>query len=144
MVVQGISVAFLVVATITITLDRIPPAGIPAAAGLSNFVRMTASAFATSIATTMWDSREALHQSRLAEATSVFDPRLQQATQATGPPGADSLQAVELLTRGLVQQAYTLSSLDFFWLSAVLLLPLAALAWLARRPQTVGELPATD
>lgn len=144
MLVQGVSIAFFFVATMTITLDRIPPAGIPAAAGLSNFVRITASAFATSIATTMWDDREVLHQSRLAEATSVFDPRLQQVTQVTGPPGTDTLQALDLLTRGLVQQAYTLSSLDIFWLSAVLLLPLVALVWLARRPQTVSELPATD
>ncbi len=144
MAVQGVSVAFFFVATITITLDRIPPAGIPAAAGLSNFVRITASAFATSIATTMWDSREALHQSRLAEATSAFDPRLQQVTQAAGPLGADTSQTVDLLTRGLIQQSYTLSSLDLFWSSAVLLLPLIALVWFARRPQTVGELPAGD
>ena len=144
MVVQGASIGFFFVAMISITLDRIPHEGLPAATGLSNFVRITASAFATSIATTMWDSREALHQSRLAEATSMFDPRLQQVAGATGQPATDPTQTIAVLTHGLIEQSYMLSSLDLFWVSAWLTLPMVLLLWFTRRPRIVSGVAAGE
>ena len=79
MLLQGAGVAFFFVSVISITLDGITPQRMPAATSISNFLRIVAAAFATSISTTVWDNRASLHQSRLAEASSVFDPKLQQA-----------------------------------------------------------------
>ena len=62
-------------AMITILLDGIPPQRIPLASGLSNFARITGGGFAASIVTTLWDRREALHQSRLADQHHHLQPR---------------------------------------------------------------------
>ena len=50
------------------------PERIPAASGLTNFARITAGAFGTSISTTLWESRAALHHAQLAEAVQPGQP----------------------------------------------------------------------
>ena len=79
LLVQGIAMATFFLAMITILLDGVPPQQIPLASGLSNFARITAGGFAASIVTTVWDRREALHQSRIADQTTIFTPGLSQA-----------------------------------------------------------------
>jgi len=144
MLVQGVAMAFFFVSIVTIQLDGIAPRDIPAATGIGNFLRITAAAFSTSIATTTWDNRAALHQSRLAEATSLYDPRLQQATHAAGSLGLDDQQGLGVLTRGLVEQSYMLSSLDYFRISSILILLLVGLVWFTHRPQVRGAVAAGE
>src|SRR3546814_6388133 len=79
LLVQGVAMSTFFVALLSILLEGVPDSQIPAASGLSNFLRITAGSFATSIVTTTWDRRAVLHQSRLAEASSVYDPSLQHA-----------------------------------------------------------------
>jgi DHA2 family multidrug resistance protein len=134
MLVQGVAMAFFFVSMVTILLDGLPPERIPAASGISNFLRITAAAFSTSIATTTWDNRAALHQSRLAEASSLYDPALQQALARLRDLGLDSQQAVAALTRAMIEQSYLLSSLDYFWISTWLALSMIGLVWFTRRP----------
>ena len=74
LLVQGVSMSTFFVAMLTISLDKIPPERLPSATGISNFCRITAGSFAASIITTAWDRREALHQSRLAEAIGTGVP----------------------------------------------------------------------
>jgi DHA2 family multidrug resistance protein len=59
--IQGVAMAFFFIPLTTITLSGLTPDRIPAAAGLSNFVRITAGAMGTSIATTLWESRATMH-----------------------------------------------------------------------------------
>ncbi len=66
--VQGIAMAFFFVPLINLAMSGLSPDRIPAASGLTNFVRITAGAFGTSIFTTLWDSRAALHHAQLSEA----------------------------------------------------------------------------
>jgi len=74
--VQGIAVGFFFIPLTAITLSGIPPERIAAATGLSNFARITAGAFGTSIATTVWDHRSALRlvgqQAAMLGANDVF------------------------------------------------------------------------
>jgi DHA2 family multidrug resistance protein len=142
MVVQGVAMAFFFVAVISLQLDGIPPQRIPAATSISNFLRITAAAFATSIATTTWDNRAALHQSRLAESSSIYDPTLQHFLATLQGAGLTSDQAVGALTRGMVEQSYMLSSLDIFWASTWLALALVPLVWLTRRPRVASGIAA--
>ena len=72
--VQGMAMGVFFVSMLAISLDRLPPEKVPAASGLSNFLRIVAGGFATSIFTTFWDRREALHQSRLTELVTPYDP----------------------------------------------------------------------
>src|SRR5580698_9580784 len=74
LLVQGIAMATFFLAMITILLDGVPPHRIPLASGLSNFARITAGGFAASLVTTVWDRREALHQSRMTDQTTQFAP----------------------------------------------------------------------
>lgn len=142
MVVQGIAMAFFFVSVITLQLDGIPPQRVPAATSISNFLRITAAAFATSIATTSWENRATLHQSRLAEASDLYDPVLQQSLGALQGQGFSSEQAVGALTRGMIEQSYMLSSLDIFWVSTWLALALVPLVWLTRRPRVASGITA--
>src|SRR5581483_11481496 len=74
LLVQGVAVSTFFVAMLQISLEGIPPEKIPSASGISSFSRITAGGFAASIVTTLWDRREALHQSRLTDSSSIFNP----------------------------------------------------------------------
>jgi MFS transporter, DHA2 family, multidrug resistance protein len=142
LILQGASMAFFFVSVVSIQLDGISPQKMPAATSISNFLRITAAAFSTSIATTLWDDRASLHQSRLAEATSLYDPRLQQALGGLHDLGLNDEQSLGLLTRGMMQQAYTVSALDYFYMSAWVSIGLIVLVWFTRRPRIASGLPA--
>ena len=108
----------------------------PSASGVSNFLRIIAGAFATSITTTFWDRHEALHQTRLAESSSAYSANLQDAVNGLHGLGVNNTgSALGVLSQGLVHQAYLLSSLDYFWISGWLTLAPLVLVWLARRPR---------
>ncbi|HEX9206930.1 MAG TPA: DHA2 family efflux MFS transporter permease subunit [Steroidobacteraceae bacterium] len=142
MLFQGVAMAFFFVSVVTIQLDGIPPQQVPAATGISNFLRITAAAFSTSIVTTTWDNRALLHQSRLAEASSLYDPTLQHSLEVLNGAGLAGDQAVGALTRGMIEQSYMLSSLDIFWASTWIGLALVPLVWLTRRPHVAHGIPA--
>jgi DHA2 family multidrug resistance protein len=76
--VQGFAMGTFFIALLTITFDRLPADKLPAASGLNNFLRITASGFATSLTTTFWDRRESLHQTRLVESLTAFSPAFRQ------------------------------------------------------------------
>ncbi len=67
-IIQGAAVACFFIPLVSITLAGLPPEKIASASGLSNFVRITAGAFGTSISTTLWENRAAMHHAHLAEA----------------------------------------------------------------------------
>jgi DHA2 family multidrug resistance protein len=134
--VMGIGMGSFFVSMVTILLDRLPPERVPAASGVSNFIRIVAGAFATSITTTFWDRHEALHQTRLAESSSAYSPSLQDAVTGLQSLGvSNDHSAIGVLTQGLIHQAYLLSSLDYFWISGWLTIAPLILVWLARRPR---------
>jgi hypothetical protein len=66
-IVQGAAMAFFFVPLVSLILSGLPPDQIPAASGLSNFARILAGSFGTSIATTLWDNRAILHHAQLTE-----------------------------------------------------------------------------
>jgi DHA2 family multidrug resistance protein len=126
-------------------LDGLPPERVPAASGLSNFLRTVASAFATSITTTFWDRHESLHQTHLAESSSVFSPSLQSAVTGLQSAGInDPTAAAGTITQGLVHQAYLLSSLDYFWISGWIALVPLALLFFTRKPTGSAPVVAAE
>ena len=143
LLVQGVAMSTFFLAMLTIALDRIPPERMPSATGLSNFTRIVAGSFAASLITTAWDRREALHQSRLAEAVGAGMP-LRMAREALGRLGLTDAQAIGAVTRQMVGQAYLLASTDLFRLSAWLCLILIVLVWFTRRPTGGGHTVAAD
>lgn len=139
--VQGIGMATFFISFIAITLNGVPSSRVASASGVTNFLRITAGSFATSIVTTLWDRHEAFHQSRLAEHTSVFDPAMQSGLRGIEALGFSYQQALGLLDRTLTVQAYTKAAIDYFWISAWLTASIVAIIWLTRKTAGSGGAP---
>jgi DHA2 family multidrug resistance protein len=130
-VLQGAAMAFFFIPLQAIVFSGLPPERMPSAAGLSNFVRITAGAVGTSLFTTLWENRAALHHAQLAES-------INQASSATTlmlgqlvAGGMSNDQALASINRTIDQQAYTLAVTDVFYMSSVLFVALIAIVWLA-------------
>jgi len=134
--IQGFAMGTFFVAILSILLDGIEPMRVPAASSVAIFCRTIAASFATSIAATMWDRREALHQANLASASSIYDSTATQALQQLQSMGLSETAAIAVLDRQVVGQAYLLASTEFFWLSSVVCAFLIGLIWITRRPRS--------
>jgi DHA2 family multidrug resistance protein len=85
--VQGIAMAGFFIPLVSITLSGLPGHRIPAASGLSNFVRIMCGGIGTSIFETAWDHRNNFHHAQLVEQTNVYNPTFNQAVTQMGKPG---------------------------------------------------------
>ena len=136
-VIQGVAMAFFFIPLMTITMSGITPDRMPAASGLTNFARITAGAMGTSISTTLWESRAALHHSQLAEAVNLASPATQATLSGLAAAGLTPEQALAQINRLVDQQAFMLAVADIFYLSAGLFLLLIPFVWITR-PQAAG------
>jgi DHA2 family multidrug resistance protein len=139
--VQGFAMGLFFVSMLAVIFDGLPQPKIPSASGLSNFLRITAGSFATSLTTTFWDRREALHQTRLSDTISVYAPAYQHSLAQMHQFGLNDQTAAGAMTQALVGQSYLLSSLDLFYLSAWVCVALIPLCFLVRRPAGGGPTP---
>ncbi len=136
-IIQGVAMAFFFIPLLTITLSGLTPDRIPAASGLSNFVRITAGAFGTSIATTVWENRAALHHAQLTESVNVGSLAANSAIAGLAAAGLTPEQGLAQINRLVDQQAFMLAANDVFYASSLLFLLLIPLVWMAR-PQKGG------
>ncbi len=130
--IQGAAVACLFTPLLSVIISGLDPARIPSATGLSNFVRITAGAFGTSITTTLWDNRATLHHAHLTEALTFARPEAAEAGRTIATLGLNTQQTAALLNRFIDQQAFTRAADDIFLGSALLFAALIALVWFAR------------
>jgi DHA2 family multidrug resistance protein len=144
LMVQGIANAAFFIATVTILLDGVPTRDIPLASGLSNFARIIIAGFSVSIVTTLWDRREALHQSRMADLTSGFTPTLNNVLSSLRDLGLSDPAAKAAVSHDMVSQAYLLASVDIFYVSGWLCLAAIVLVWFCRKASGAGGVPALD
>ncbi|WP_028602286.1 DHA2 family efflux MFS transporter permease subunit [Ottowia thiooxydans] len=133
--IQGVAMAFFFIPLVTITLSGIEPSRLPAASGLSNFMRITAGAIGTSVATTMWEDRAAMHHANLAESISHSNQTAMATLEGLQARGMSHDQALSYINGLTTQQAYMLSTQEIFYGSAFLFLLLIPLVWLAKRPK---------
>ena len=141
---QGAAMAFFFIPLTTLTLAGVSPDRIPAAAGLSNFVRITAGAMGTSIATTLWESRAAMHHAHLTEGLVQGQGVFAQTLDGLMAAGLTQMQALAQINRLIDQQAFTRAANDIFLGSAGLFLLLIGLIWLTKRPARTGGAGAAD
>jgi DHA2 family multidrug resistance protein len=131
-VLQGAAMAFFFIPLQAIIFSGLPPQRMPAAAGLSNFVRITAGAVGTSIFTTLWESRANMHHAHLAETISSSNDAATTALAQMSASGYTPEQGMAMVNRLVDQQAYTLAATDLFYLSSVLFVLMIALVWITR------------
>lgn len=144
MLVQGVAMSTFFISMVTISLNGVPAHQVPQASGLSNFSRITAGSFAASLATTLWERSEAMHQTRLAEVVATGGPAWAQAMERLQGMGLSAQQAGMALGQQVVSQAYLLATVDFFRISAWLIVPTIPLVWLTKRALSHGPPPAAD
>jgi len=130
--IQGAAMAVFFIPLMSITLSGLPPERIPAASGLSNFARITAGSFGTSITTTLWDRRATLHHAQLVEHLTPADPAAAQTFANLHASGLGNQQSYALLNRLVDGQAFMLSADDIFYVSGIIFIALIGLVWLAR------------
>jgi DHA2 family multidrug resistance protein len=131
-VLQGAAMAFFFIPLQAILFSGLPPERMPSAAGLSNFVRITAGAVGTSLFTTLWESRAALHHVQLSESVNRGNSAAMQTLEQLTGSGMSNEQALATINRTLDQQAYTMAVTDLFYLSALLFFVLIGVIWLTK------------
>ncbi len=133
--IQGAAMATFFIPLTTLSLSGLRPDRIPAAAGLTNFVRLVCGAFGTSITTTIWDNRAIMHHAHMTEAARPGEPAFDHVMNGLNNMGIDTQHGAALLDQVINQQAYTMSATDFFYISTFIFLLLIGLIWLAK-PKT--------
>ena len=131
-VLQGAAVACFFIPLVSIILSGLPPEKIPSASGLTNFARITAGAFGTSITTTLWEDRATMHHAHLTESINSGSLAAAQTLHNLQGSGLDATQSLATVDRLINAQAYVLSADDIFYASAVIFVLLIPLLWLAR------------
>ncbi|WP_240775784.1 multidrug efflux MFS transporter permease subunit EmrB [Nissabacter sp. SGAir0207] len=136
--IQGFAVACFFMPLTTITLSGLPPERLAAASSLSNFMRTLAGSIGTSITTTMWTDREAMHHAHLTESVNPYNPLAQQSYQQLEQLGMSQQQASAYLAQQITNQGLIMSANEIFWLSGCIFILLLALVWFARPPFGAG------
>ena len=129
---QGVGMPFFFIGTTSLALGSVRPDQTASAAGLQNFVRTLAGAFATSLATTMWEREAKIAHENLA---GLVHPL---------PPGAGFTpeQGRLILERIVQTESVTLATNAIFWACTGLFAIAALLVWLAPKPRPGVDLGA--
>ncbi len=135
--VQGIAMAGFFIPLVSITLSGLPGNRIPAASGLSNFVRIMFGGIGTSIFQTAWDHRNNFHHAQIVEQTNVYNPIFNQTVTQMRNLGLSEEQAHGLINQMATQQAAQLGVNDLFYLSSLVFVVLIALVWITK-PEKAG------
>ena len=133
-VLQGAAMAFFFIPLQAVLFSGLPPERMAAAAGLSNFVRITAGAIGTSVFTTLWENRAVLHHAELAEAINRSSSAATATLGQLGASGYDASQSLAMVNRLIDVQAYTMAVDDMFFVSGLLFVALLVFVWMTKRP----------
>ncbi|MFC4273933.1 DHA2 family efflux MFS transporter permease subunit [Achromobacter aloeverae] len=141
---QGIPMALFFIPLTAIILSGQPPHRIPAAAGLSNFVRVFCGAIGTSIAGTVWNDRTVLHHERLTEAANADNPLFaHQIDMIRSLLHLDTNAANNLFDSTVNAQAAMMGLNDIFFVSAIIFLLIIPLIWITRPAKGGGGADAS-
>jgi DHA2 family multidrug resistance protein len=142
MFVQGAGNVMFFLPLTALGLRGISPERMPAATGLQNFLRYMGGAVGASLAITLWDDRAKVHRAQLVEHVVRGDPATESMLRALEAQGLSAQQALAHIDHALEVEARMMSTVDLFWLSAVLFLALAVLVWLANAPRAAAKMAA--
>lgn len=137
--VQGIAIACFFMPLTAITLSGVPQQQLASASSLSNFLRTLAGSVGTSVITTVWSQREALHHTQLTEHLDPTQPLLLEFYQQLARWGLDQVVASASLAQQITAQGFIISANEIFLASALLFLAMIGLVWCAKPPFGSGE-----
>jgi len=132
---QGFAMPFFFLPLTGLAMGAVKPGEAASAAGLMNFMRTTAGAFATSLSTTAWESLTSARHADLGG--TLFDPaQTLSRLQSMGLSAAQALRQLDLIVQG---QAVMLATNRVFMGLSMIFLLASACVWLAPRPK--GPIP---
>jgi DHA2 family multidrug resistance protein len=132
--IQGFGMPFFFVTTTALTLSSVKPQEMASAAGLSNFLRTTSAAFATSIVTTAWENTATAKRSEMVG--HLHD--VPGAISALTAHGLTPDQALGQVDRLVQVQATMLATNEMFLVMSSVFLFAAAIIWFAPKPKRGG------
>ncbi len=130
--IQGLGVACFFVPLTSMSLSELAPSELASGAGLTNFSRILAGSFGTSLSITLWDRRGSLHYSQLVEHINNANPASHQAIDHLQTLTGSTEAGLTLLSHLITKQAVMLATDDIFWLSGCIFLSLIVVLWFAR------------
>ncbi|TAM07636.1 MAG: DHA2 family efflux MFS transporter permease subunit [Paraburkholderia sp.] len=136
--VQGIGVACFFVPMTTITLSSISDERLASASGLSNFLRTLSGAIGTAVSTTFWEDDAIYHHAVLSESVSQYSQNTNAYSDAMASLGFAGQSVTAQLNEIVTQQGYMMATNDFFRISFVVFLVLAALVWVTKPSKVAG------
>lgn len=142
--IQGLGVPCFFVPLIAILLSGLPANRIASASGLSNFLRILAGSFGTSISVTLWDHRESIHQSKIVENLYSYNVQLSAVLEQLKQKGLSVQAGYATIKNLVIQQSYMLATNDIFWISGFAFIALLIFTWLARPPFLSKQRIVTD
>lgn len=135
--VQGFAMPFFFVPATGLTLSSVLPNEVASAAGLSNFLRTSSAAFATSIMTTAWDNTTTAKRVEIVGHLNDMSGT----ANALTTHGLTPDQATGQIDRIVQVQATMLATNQLFFIMTFLFLFAASIAWLAPKPKRSGPPP---
>jgi DHA2 family multidrug resistance protein len=131
-IIQGAAMSTFFLPLTALALSGLPPERIPAASGLSNFVRITFGAIGASAVTTIWENRSTMHHAHLTESITAYSQPTTDVMNSLTSGGMSSAQAAGMVERILDNQAHMLGADDVFWLTGVIFVFLMFVIWFAK------------
>ncbi|MCS2162273.1 DHA2 family efflux MFS transporter permease subunit [Scandinavium sp. H11S7] len=128
---MGIGVAFFFMPLTTIVLSNLNGNEMADGSGLATFFRVLGGSFASSLTTWIWQRREIFHHANLAENVSQYHPAAVDYVQKMGGP---TQQHFAIIDKTIEQQAYMMSTIDYFWLLGWGFMGLIVIIWFTRPP----------
>ncbi len=129
---QGLGMPFFFIGTTSLALGSVRPDQTASAAGLQNFMRTLAGAFATSLATTLWEREAKMAHEDLA---GLVHPLPQSA-------GFSAAQSRLVLEQIVQTESVTLATNAIFWGCTGLFALAALIVWVAPKPARPVDLGA--
>jgi len=128
--VQGFAMPFFFLPLTALAMGAVKPSETASAAGLLNFMRTTAGAFATSLTTTAWENLTSARHSDLAGALNTPKATLA-SLQAMGMSAGQALGQLDQTVQG---QAVMLATNRVFMVLGFVFVLAAATVWVAPKP----------
>lgn len=128
---MGIGVAFFFMPITTIVLSNLSGVEVAEGSWLATFFRVLGGSFASSLTTWIWSRREVYHHANLTESVTTYNPAAMDYLNKMGGVTQQHLAAVD---NTIEQQAYMMSTIDYFWLLGWGFMVLMVLIWFARPP----------
>ncbi|HUW98352.1 MAG TPA: DHA2 family efflux MFS transporter permease subunit [Acidiferrobacter sp.] len=132
--IQGAAMATFFVPTVAMVLSGLPQSRVASAAGLSNFMRLLAGSFGTSLSITIWARRSTFHLDRLQSHLTPENPVVHHSLKILEGHGLSAHAAIAVLMRLVESRAVLMATDDFFWLSGWIFIGLLVLIWFAKPP----------